>query len=111
MTGNQELFFPPDLLIELSELQDAQWKQFVERIAALPDTHPDKLALALVVIQLCGCMSCGPGSFRHLKGCVACSRQALGAFKGGTPKLIEMFEEARRDVENFLGKANSQRAA
>lgn len=111
MTGNQELFFPPQLLSELADLQDAKWQKFVERIAALPETHPDKLALSLVVIQLGGCMSCGPGSFRHMKGCASCARQAVGSFKGGTAKLMEMFEEARTEVQQFLGEKKAQIAA
>ena len=106
-----ELFFPPELIDKLGDLRDSEWQQLVERVSKLPETHPDVLALALVIVQLSGCLSCGPGSFRHLKGCLACSRQALGSFKGSDAELVGMFEEARAEVLKFLGEEKKQIAA
>ena len=111
MNIKSELFFPPELIGELGDLRDAEWKQLIQRISDNPPTHPDSLAFALVIVQLSGCLSCGPGSFRHLKGCLACSRQAVGSFKGSDAELIEMFEEARKEVLQFLGSDKSQIAA
>ncbi len=111
MNVKSELFFPPELIGELSDIRDTEWKGLVDRISDYPDTHADSLAFALVIIQLSGCLSCGPGSFRHLKGCLACSRQAVGSFKGSDAELIQMFEDARQDVLKFLGENDKQIAA
>ena len=111
MNVKNELFFPPELIVQLGDLRDEEWKQFVERVAALPETHPDTLAFMLLVVRLGGCLSCGPGSFRHMKGCLSCSRQAIGAFKGTDRQLIELFEEARKEVKKFLGEKKISIAA
>jgi len=111
MNVKNELFFPPELIGGLNDLRDVEWKKLVERVAALPDTHPDTLAFALMIIKLSGCLSCGPGSFRHMKGCLSCSRQAISAFKGTDRELVELFEESRREVLKFLDESKARIAA
>jgi len=111
MNIKSELFFPPELIGQLGDLRDTEWQQLIERISDKPETDPDSLAFALVIVQLSGCLSCGPGSFRHLKGCLACSRQSVSAFKGSDAELIKMFEDARVQVLEFLEEGKSQIAA
>jgi hypothetical protein len=111
MNVKNELFFPPELIEDLADLRDSDWRKLVERVAPLPDSHPDVLAFALVVIKLGGCLSCGPGSFRHMKGCLSCSRQAIGSFKGNDRDLVAMFEESREEVLRFLGDGKVEIAA
>jgi hypothetical protein len=111
MNIRSELFFPPELIGELGDLRDAEWRRLIDEISSYPATHPDALAFALVIVQLSGCLSCGPGSFRHLKGCLACSRQSVSAFKGSDAELMRMFEEARAEVHEFLERDKSQIAA
>jgi len=111
MNVRNELFFPPQLIDDLADLRDSDWKRLVDRVAPLSDSHPDVLAFVLVIIRLSGCLSCGPGSFRHMKGCLSCSRQAIGSFKGTDKDLIGMFEDARREVVTFLGETKMDIAA
>jgi hypothetical protein len=111
MNVRNELFFPPELIEDLADLRDSEWRRLVEAVAPLPNSHPDVLAFALVVIKLGGCLSCGPGSFRHMKGCLSCSRQAIGSFKGSDADLIELFEDCRGEVLKFLGEGKIEIAA
>ena len=111
MNVRNELFFPPELIGDLGDLRDGDWATLVGQIAPLPDTHPDALAFALMVIKLSGCLSCGPGSFRHMKGCLSCSRQALSAYKGGHKQLADMFEESRQEVLKFLDEGKKAKIA
>ena len=111
MNIKNELFFPPELIGGLKDLRDTEWKELVERVATLSHTHPDSLAFALMVIKLSGCLSCGPGSFRHMKGCLSCARQAIGAYKGSDGQLLEMFEEARQEVLKYLDEGKVPVAA
>jgi hypothetical protein len=111
MNAKNELFFPPQLIGGLRDLRDAEWRRLVERVASLPDTDPDSLGFALMIIKLSGCLSCGPGSFRHMKGCLPCSRQAVGAYKGTDQSLVELFEESRREVVSFLNERKKTRIA
>jgi hypothetical protein len=111
MNIKNELFFPPELIGGLKDLRDVEWKKLVERVAVLPHTHPDSLAFALMVIKLSGCLSCGPGSFRHMKGCLSCSRQAISAYKGSDRQLLDLFEESRQEVVKFLDEGKALIAA
>jgi len=111
MNVKNELFFPPELIGGLKDLRDAEWKKLVERVAALPDTDPDTLAFALMIIKLSGCLSCGPGSFRHMKGCLSCSRQAISAFKGTDHELVELFDESLREILKYLDEGKARIAA
>jgi len=111
MNIKNELFFPPELIGGLKDLRDVEWKKLVERVSALSHTHPDSLAFALMVIKLSGCLSCGPGSFRHMKGCLACSRQAISAYKGSDRQLLELFEESRQEVLKYFDEGKVSIAA
>lgn len=109
MNVNNELFFPPELIPKLADLRDGDWRKFVEKIAMIPETHADTLAFMMLIVQLGGCLSCGPGSFRHMKGCLSCSRQAIGSFKGSHAELMAMFEEAREEVVRFLASSDNKK--
>lgn len=111
MNVNNELFFPPELIGRLGDLRNSEWKKLIEKVSCLPETHPDVLAFALMIVKLSGCLSCGPGSFRHMKGCLSCSRQAISAFKGSDEQLLQMFEEARKEVLKFLSERKVEIAA
>jgi hypothetical protein len=55
-----EILFPHSRVSGLKNLHDEDWKSLVERIAALPETHPDALAFSYMMIKLCNCLNCDP---------------------------------------------------
>lgn len=102
MYTRNELMFPPYAIPALRDLRGEEWRQLVERVAALPPTHPDSLAFSLMMIRLDGCLSCETDSYRAMRGCILCAQQTIRRYKGTDQELLQAYEEARRDVVAFL---------
>jgi hypothetical protein len=104
-----ELFYPARLTPQLSALRGPTWRRLVERVARLPDSHPDQLAFSLLMIRLDGCLACRTDSFRALRGCWPCSQSALGRFKGTDRELLALYAQARKEVQAFLARRSGPR--
>jgi hypothetical protein len=94
-----ELLFPPHLIPDLKDLRGDKWRELVEHVAALPETHPDTLAFCLMMIRLNACLGCVSGSYRFMRGCELCSQQTIARFQGTDEELIEFFQQAKDDLE------------
>lgn len=97
-----ELLFPHDSVPALMEVGDGQWQSLVSRISDLPDTDEDALAFSLMMIRLCGCLRCNPGSYKASLGCSACGRRIIGMNKETDDALIAHFHKAREDLLRYL---------
>ncbi|NJN84220.1 MAG: hypothetical protein HC802_19365 [Caldilineaceae bacterium] len=93
-----ELLFPAHLIPSLRDLRDAEWRALVDRVAALPETHPDSLAFVLMMIELDGCLKCNSNNYKFLRGCYLCATQAVQSFKGTDQELLEMYERAKEEL-------------
>jgi hypothetical protein len=103
MTINQrtDLLFPPRLIPALRDLRGEVWRDFVDSIIPLPDTHPDKLAFCLMMIRLNSCLSCLSGSYRFMRGCELCALQTVSRFQGIDEELIASFARAKADLARY----------
>jgi len=97
-----EMMFPPRVIPKLRSLRSKEWQQLVDRVSALPEMHPDKLAFMLMVIRLDGCLKCDADSYRAMRGCDMCAQQTVRRFKGTDEDLFKSFERAREDVLGYL---------
>lgn len=97
-----ELLFPHECVADLIDIRDGEWQKLVVRVASLPDTHEDSLAFSLMMIRLCGCLRCNPGSYKASLGCSDCARRVIGMLKQSDVKLIERFRQAKEDVQRYL---------
>lgn len=102
MYTRNELMFPPYAIPALRDLRGEEWRQLVERVTALPPTHPDSLAFSLMMIRLDGCLACETDSYRAMRGCTLCAAQTIRRFKGSDCELLQAYDDARRDVTAFL---------
>lgn len=102
MYPKAELLFPPRLIASLRTLRGPEWADLVTRIARLPETDPDSLALTLLMIRLDGCIKCHEGSFKYMRGCQLCATQTIMQFKGSDADLIALYQKARRDIDAYL---------
>jgi hypothetical protein len=93
-----ELLFPPSLIPDLKNLRGEEWRELVEYIASLPETHPDTLAFCLMMIRLNACLGCVSGSYRFMRGCELCSQQTIARFQGTDEELIALFRQAKEDL-------------
>jgi hypothetical protein len=97
-----ELLFPAHLISSLRELRGEEWRSLVDRVAALPETHPDSLAFVLMMIELDGCLRCNSNNYKFLRGCFLCATQMVQSYKGTDGDLLELYNKARHDLTLHL---------
>ncbi|MCS7221887.1 MAG: hypothetical protein RML36_05425 [Anaerolineae bacterium] len=100
-----EILFPSRLIAELKDLRGPEWQELVARVAELPETHPDSLAFSLMMIRLDGCLKCTNGSFKFMRGCLACARQTVMQFKGTDAELLRMYRRSLAEVNCYLSES------
>ena len=83
----------------MRDLRGNEWRNLVDRVTALPETHPDNLAFVLMMIELDGCLRCNSNNYKFLRGCFLCATQAVQSFKGADADLIILFENAKKELE------------
>ena len=96
-----ELLFPPHLIPDLKDLRRDVWRDLVERVAGLPETHADTLAFCLMMIRLNACLGCISGSYRFMRGCELCSQQTIARYQGTDEELVVLFHKAKADLEGY----------
>lgn len=97
-----EMLFPMRVVGALSDLRGVTWNRLVERIVGLEEDDPDALAFGLMMIRLSGCLTCQADSFRALRGCTLCARQAVMRYRGADKLLVRQFEISRKEVLAYL---------
>jgi len=97
-----ELLFPAHLISSLRDLRGEEWRSLVDRVSALPETHPDSLAFVLMMIELDGCLKCNSNNYKFLRGCFLCATQTVQSYKGNDIDLLEMYSRARRQLSMHL---------
>jgi hypothetical protein len=97
-----EMLFPMRVVPSLCDLRGVAWKRLVGRVANLEEDHPDALAFGLMMIRLSGCLNCQADSFRALRGCTACSRQAILRCRGSDHELVRQYEKAKKEIHTYL---------
>jgi hypothetical protein len=97
-----EMLFPMRVVPSLGDLRGISWKRLVKRITGLREDDPDALAFGLMMIRLSGCLNCQADSFRALRGCTACARQAILRFRGNDQELLRAYEKARKEMKAYL---------
>jgi hypothetical protein len=96
-----ELLFPPRLIPDLKNLRGENWRELIESIASLPETHPDVLAFCLMMIRLNSCLGCVSGSYRFMRGCELCAQQTISRYQGTDEELIALYEQAKYDLAHY----------
>ena len=99
-----EILFPSSLIPKLGQLRERKWQQLVQRVAELPEVHPERLAFILMMIRLDGCLKCYNGSFKFMRGCELCARQTVMQFKESDAHLLRMYRRSLNDVRKHLQK-------
>src|SRR5215470_5089806 len=104
MYTNNELLFPHSVIPSLRKLRSQQWRDLVEHVLKLPETHEETLAFMLMMIRLNGCMACETDSYRAMRGCAACALQTLRRYKGSDRELLRSYQQALDDVRAFASQ-------
>jgi hypothetical protein len=102
MNSRLEILFPHSRVRGLKRLREKEWQSLVERVAALPETHPDALAFSYLMVRLCDCLNCDLSSYKASLGCSACSQRMINANRASDKMLLKQFKQARDDVLAYL---------
>jgi hypothetical protein len=102
MYADNELLFPPVVIPRLRHSRGKAWQSLVDRVSRLPQDNPESLAFCLMMIHLDGCLKCETDSYRAMRGCTACARQALRRHKGSDQDLMERYQGALEEVRSHL---------
>ncbi len=102
--SDTELLFPTRVVPSLADQRAEAWKALVERVSGPASTRLEQTAIVLMMVRLGGCVGCNADSFRAMKGCTACARQTIRRFRGGDQELVELYQQAYREIEQFIQK-------
>lgn len=100
--GGIDLLFPSRAIEPLRKLRGDQWESLVNSLVELSPTSPERIAFVLFMVRIGGCTTCQSDSFRAMRGCVLCSSTTIKRYKGSDQSLLNLYEEAKKDIDTFL---------
>jgi hypothetical protein len=101
MYTKNELMFPHYAIEPVRDARGDEWRELVNRLVSLPETHEEVLAFMLLMVRLNGCLPCETDSYRAMRGCIMCTRQTLRRFKDTDTDLLRLFDEALADIRAY----------
>ena len=102
MYPDSEILFPARCIPELRNIRPGMpWRELIDRVANMPESHEDVLAFSLMMIRLSNCLTCDLDSYRASLGCGQCARRTIQGFKGNDKELLHKMEDARAELRSF----------
>ncbi|NUM49351.1 MAG: hypothetical protein HUU38_32020 [Anaerolineales bacterium] len=98
-----ELLFPSRVIPALRDLRGETWHTLIEHVDEHPPTSPEKKTFVLMMVKLGGCLTCDADAYRAHLGCTECARQTIRRFRGEDQELIELYTQARLELERQIG--------
>jgi hypothetical protein len=98
-----EVLFPSRVIPTLHDLRDEIWQTLVEHVEEHAPDSQEKLSFVLMMVKLGGCLSCDADAYRAHLGCTECARQTIRRFRGEDSELIDLYTQARLDIERYIG--------
>jgi hypothetical protein len=105
--GHPEFIFPPQAIPAMLGMRTGGWDGLVETVLHSRPSSPERAAFVLMMVRLAGCVSCQADSFRAMRGCVPCSRQAIRRFAGEEAELAQQYHTALEQVRIYLRSLES----
>jgi hypothetical protein len=103
MYPDSEILFPARSIPELRDVRPgAAWRNLIDRLSKLPETHEDVLAFSLMMIRLGNCLTCDLDSYRASLGCTQCARRTIQSLKGSDEAVLKKMEESRKELREYL---------
>ena len=101
MYPDSEILFPARCIPELRNLRPGvPWRELVDRITKLSESHEDVLSFSLMMIRLNNCLTCDLDSYRASLGCGQCARRTIQGYKGNDKELLTKLDEARSELRD-----------
>jgi len=94
-----ELIFPLRVIPILADIRGEPWQGLVKHVISSEANLVEKMGFVLLMVRLCGCVTCGSDSHRALRGCAQCARQVISRFHGKDEDIIYLYRQAYCDAE------------
>ncbi len=107
MYTRNELMFPHYAIARLRDARGPAWRDLIDRVTSLPETHDDVLAFMLMMVRLNGCLPCETDSYRAMRGCAMCSLQTLRRYKDSDFELLAIYQQAQVDIREYRARASA----
>jgi hypothetical protein len=101
-SGNIDLLFPSRAIEPLRKVRGEGWEKLISNLIELDPMSVDRIAFVLFMVRIGGCTTCQSDSFRAMRGCILCSNTTIKRYKGSDQNLIELYNEAKRDVSMYM---------
>lgn len=98
-----EVLFPSRVIPALRDLRGETWQTLVEHVDEQNAGSPEKKTFVLMMVKLGGCLTCDADAFRAHLGCTECARQTIRRFRGEDKELIDLYTQARLEIERQFG--------
>ena len=103
MQGNTiDLLFPSRAIENLQALRGEKWEELVKNVVKLEPGDPARIAFVLMIVKISGCTTCQSDSYRAMRGCSLCSNTTIKRFKGSDQSLIDLYNDAKKDVVKYI---------
>jgi len=100
--SDTEILFPMRVAPYLRDLRGKSWHKLVDGVTHEPEASLNQLAFSLLLVRMSGCLTCHTDSYRAMRGCTICATQVIKRFKGEDKDLLELFDNARKDIRRCL---------
>jgi hypothetical protein len=97
-----DLLFPSRAIEPLRKLRGAGWEYLINGLVQLEPASMERIAFVLFMVRIGGCTTCQSDSFRAMRGCILCSGNTIKRYKGNDQNLIDLYEEAKKDITKFM---------
>jgi hypothetical protein len=99
--SDTELIFPLRAISALRDLRGETWQALVDYIQSPDASAAENAAFVLLVVRTSGCVACNADSFRAMRGCTQCARQAIKRFRGSDSDLITLYNQYVQEVKTY----------
>ena len=104
LNSDTELLFPTRVIPTLRNLRGPEWQNLIDRLSGETVEEIDLVAFTAMITRLGGCNGCNADSFRAMRGCTQCAKITIRRYKSTDSDLVQLFNNARKDVDEFLSK-------
>jgi hypothetical protein len=103
-----QISFPVSAIKELRGIRTHAWDGFIDQIIQLDPGNSEVIGLVLLMTRLCGCTTCNSDSFRMLKGCEECGKQAMRRIKSQDDELFSTHDNCVKEIEIRLKENDNE---
>ena len=102
MYSDNDILFPHSVISSMRDVRNGTWSGIVDEVTDKPETSAETLGFMSLMIDINGCLDCETDSFRAMRGCGNCARQALRRCKFSDDELAQKYA-ARVERMRALG--------